>query len=148
MVRILPYPMHSRRFFVLFAAVYLTRELRVPTLLIDDLGLKRCDVLKMDVEAMEGAVAQGARRTIAAFKPMVYYEDNGHTIIRANSTSSSFMEEMGYSCYSRAEFLWRKNNWAGSQRDVFSVNGLSSRSYMLFCVHPESHSGPDFFFRD
>ena len=98
---------------------------------------------------MEGAVARGARRTIAAFKPMVYYEENGRTVIRANSTSPSFMEEMGYSCYSRAELLWRKDNWAGSQRDVFNVDGKGSQSsYMLFCVHQDSHMGPDSFFRD
>jgi FkbM family methyltransferase len=47
----------------------LTHDCRVPTMRVHDLGLQRCDILKMDAEAMEGAVAQGARRTIETLKP-------------------------------------------------------------------------------
>ena len=127
--------------------VQLTQQRRVPATTIDDLGLQRCDVLKIDVEGMEAAVADGARRTIAAFKPMVFYEDNGDAGSRADLTSPSFMEEFGYSCYSRAEPLVRRNNWAGVSRDAFSVNGNSGESRMLFCVTKE-HMGPDSFFVD
>lgn len=44
-------------------------------------------MLKIDVEGMEAAVADGARRTIAAFKPMVFYEDNSDAGSRADLTS-------------------------------------------------------------
>ncbi len=117
-------------------------------MLLDDLGLQRCDVLKMDVEAMEEAVAQGARNTIAAFKPMVFYEDNSASTQRDDSSSPSFMDQFGYKCFSRSSTLWRPDNWAGSTRDVFSFNGRSSQHQMLFCVHPESHWGQDAFFRN
>ncbi len=126
----------------------LTRKRRVPTLVLDDLGLQRCDVLKMDVEAMEEAVAQGARKTIAAFKPMVFYEDNGAVNQRADLSSPSFMEQFGYKCFMRSSSLWRRDNWAGNAQDVFSFDGKSNQHQMLFCVHPESHGGLDAFFKD
>ncbi len=94
---------------------------------------------------MEEVVAYGARRTIATFKPMVFYEFNGDAAPRADFTTPSFMEDFGYSCYSRAEPLVRRNNWAGVSRDVFSVNGKTSESRMLFCVTKE-HAHPESFF--
>jgi hypothetical protein len=132
---------------MLFATTFFMQERRVPSALIDDLGLQRCDVLKMDVEAMEGVVAQGARRTIATFLPMVFYENNGEVGRRADSTTPSFMEEFGYKCFQRSEPLWRNDNWAGVARNVFAVNnGIGSQSHMIFCVHPDMHKGPDMFF--
>ncbi len=92
----------------------------------------------------EGVVARGARHTITAFKPMVFYENNAQVVLRTNNSSPSFMEEFGYSCYTRAEPLWRSSNWAGATRDVFH----GSASHMMFCVHPEAHMGPDSFFND
>ena len=135
-----------RRSLCTFVGINLMQARRVPSMLIDDLGLQRCDVLKMDVEAMEGAVALGARRTISAFKPMIFYENNGGAVHRADSSSPSFMDEFGYTCYTRAEPLSRSNNWAGSKRDVFTVNGQASESHMMFCVHPDAHNGADSFF--
>jgi FkbM family methyltransferase len=132
---------------LLFAPTCLMQECRVPSVLIDNLGLQRCDVLKMDVEAMEGVVAQGARRTIATFLPMVFYENNGGVSRRADLTTPSFMEEFGYKCFQRSEPLWRSDNWAGVSRNVFAVNdGTGSESHMIFCVHPDRHMGPDTFF--
>jgi len=46
----------------------------VPALRIDDLNLRRCDLIKVDVEGMEGEVLDGARSTIDRCRPLVYAE--------------------------------------------------------------------------
>lgn len=43
---------------------------------IDDLGLDRCDVIKVDVEGMELEVVQGARTTIEKHRPVLYLENH------------------------------------------------------------------------
>jgi len=45
---------------------------------VDELELSACDFLKIDTEGFEEAVLAGARQTLAAFKPTVYFEDNQH----------------------------------------------------------------------
>lgn len=46
----------------------------IPTIAIDDLGLTRCDFIKIDVEGMEADVLRGARKTMAKFRPMLFVE--------------------------------------------------------------------------
>lgn len=46
----------------------------VPVARIDDLGLTRLDLIKIDVEHMELAVLAGAEASIAAFRPVIWIE--------------------------------------------------------------------------
>ncbi len=47
---------------------------RVPTITIDGLGLPRLDILKMDIEGMEPQALEGASRTIARDRPVIWAE--------------------------------------------------------------------------
>ena len=49
---------------------------QVPILTIDGLGLKRCDLIKIDVEGMEREALLGAQATIERHKPVIYLENN------------------------------------------------------------------------
>ena len=49
----------------------------VPTLRIDDLGLKGCDLLMLDIEGFELFALQGGFETIKAFGPIIVLEDKG-----------------------------------------------------------------------
>ncbi len=48
----------------------------VPILAIDDLGLKRLNFMKLDVEGMEKYVLLGAMKTIEKWHPIIYLETN------------------------------------------------------------------------
>jgi FkbM family methyltransferase len=56
------------------------RELRVPMITLDgslaELGARRVDFIKIDVEGAEARVLQGAEKTIDRFRPAVYFEAN------------------------------------------------------------------------
>lgn len=44
---------------------------------LDDYMLECVDFIKIDTEGYEGKVVQGARRTLNACRPVVFFEDNG-----------------------------------------------------------------------
>lgn len=50
----------------------------IPVVCIDSLGLKHCDLLKVDVEGAELFVLRGARNTINTHRPVLIIERDGH----------------------------------------------------------------------
>ena len=53
-------------------------EGRTPTLMIDNLGLTRCDLIHLDIEGFELFALRGAIHTITAFSPVIVLEESGH----------------------------------------------------------------------
>ena len=60
---------------------------------VDDIGLSRCDFIKLDVEGMEPEALQGAMNTIVKCRPVLYMEldreENIHFL-------QIFLEELRY----------------------------------------------------
>lgn len=50
----------------------------IPTLLIDDLNLDRCDFIHLDIEGYEYFALQGAEQTIKKHAPVIAIEKAGH----------------------------------------------------------------------
>jgi hypothetical protein len=50
----------------------------IPTLLIDDLNLDRCDFIHLDIEGYEYFALQGAEQTIKKHGPIIAVEKAGH----------------------------------------------------------------------
>ena len=55
-------------------------EVRSIDSLVDELGIERLDVLKIDVEGLEDAVLAGAERTLERFRPVTILEFNVFTL--------------------------------------------------------------------
>jgi hypothetical protein len=49
-----------------------------PTLMIDDIGLTRCDLIHLDIEGFELFALRGAVQTITTFSPVIVLEESGH----------------------------------------------------------------------
>ena len=64
----------------------------VPLITLDGLGLRRLDLVKIDVEGMELAVLAGAKNTIAAQRPILLIEWIKNDPIALKTT----LEQMGY----------------------------------------------------
>jgi FkbM family methyltransferase len=64
----------------------------VATLTIDSFNLPRLDLIKLDVEGMEIEALDGARRSIAAFRPLIFVE----YIKIGKQELNSYFESIGY----------------------------------------------------
>jgi FkbM family methyltransferase len=66
---------------------------------VDELGLTRLDVMKVDVEGAEVLVIRGAQKTLRRFHPKVVMEVVAHHLAGLNTTVedlTSLMTELGY----------------------------------------------------
>lgn len=73
----------------------------VPTARLDDFGIARVDLLKMDVEGAEGLLVQGAGELLARCRPIVTTEFSNEMLTRISSISGAaflgLFRNQGYS---------------------------------------------------
>ena len=83
---------------------------------VDTLGLARCDLLKIDVEGMEGEVLAGATTTITRFRPVLYVEND------REEKSAPLIERLlslDYELFWHLPFLFNPENFFGQTANVF-----------------------------
>jgi len=68
----------------------------IPTLRIDLLGLASCDLTYLDIEGMELPALMGGKETIARCRPVVAFEDKGHSARYGNGSCKEYLEGLGY----------------------------------------------------
>jgi len=69
----------------------------VPTILIDDLNLNACDFIQLDLEGYEYFALEGAKNTIAKFKPVLQIEVAHHARYGVSLDQiKEFMKQYGY----------------------------------------------------
>ncbi len=101
----------------------------LPLVTLDSLKLKRCDLIKIDVEGMELDVIKGARKTLKAFKPVVYFE---YTTRKEWLLAGIFkiMKPLGY------RFFWHianPYNAANIKGDTHNIFGGSVEVNVFAC---------------
>jgi hypothetical protein len=103
-----------------------TQSLRVPVYALDDLvaagQVSAPNLIKMDVEGHEYAVATGALKTIKAAKPVIIFEYNSRAAQLAGWTLSS-MEGLLRSCGDYKFYLVDKGTGA--------LSGISTETFSL-----------------
>ncbi len=110
---------------------------RVPLNTLDNIKLKSCDFIKVDVEGMELDVLKGARQTIEKFKPILYLEDDR---VEKSAALHQHLEAIGYNFLTHQAALYNPDNFLGEQTNVFMfVKGdggiVEFRSKNLICWH-------------
>ena len=97
---------------------------------IDSLALPRCRLIKADVEGMEADVLDGARETIARFRPMLYLEndrrDRSPDLIR-------HVRQLGYRLWWHTPVYFNPGNFRGATENVFPGEG----AFNMFCAPQE-----------
>ncbi|HSU65369.1 MAG TPA: FkbM family methyltransferase, partial [Tepidisphaeraceae bacterium] len=97
----------------------------VPVVRLDDLGLARCRLLKVDVEGMELQVLKGAAKLIERCTPALYVEndrtENSADLVR-------FIDSLNYDAYWHLPPLYNPQNFQRNPDNVFgpthSINML------------------------
>src|SRR5258708_5373095 len=99
--------------------------LTVPVETLDDLGLARLDLIKVDVEGMELEVLAGATVSIRRLRPMLYLENDRAERSRALILA---LDDLGYRAWWHFAGLFNPANYFGNPENVFpdmlSVNLL------------------------
>lgn len=88
----------------------------VPLVTVDSLALATVGLLKIDVEGMEKQVLDGARETIASFKPAVFAEANS---ISAGLKILDWCQANSYECLGHLTDAFNPNNFNGEARSIF-----------------------------
>lgn len=89
----------------------------VPRVVLDDyLGVRRADLLKIDVEGMEGEVLRGGRRLIERFRPMLYVENDR---VERSRALLELLHNLEYRAYWHVAPLFNPNNFAQDAENIF-----------------------------
>ena len=91
----------------------------VDTKKLDDLGIQRMDILKIDVEGFELDVLNGAVHCIEKLKPRIIIETHS-TELRNNC--DKFLRDMGYSLEVKGRKIVPKHSWMDVVQNLFYAN--------------------------
>ena len=113
------------------------KTLHVQVLTVDQLGLARCDLMKIDVEGMEPGVFAGAAKTIETFKPVLFFEANEQQNMPG---ILSMLDAHNYHHYWHASPFWRRNNFRGHSHNIYGTldNPDSTRADLNILSLPPS----------
>jgi FkbM family methyltransferase len=84
---------------------------------IDALKLERCDLIKIDVEAMELEALKGAEATLRRFTPVLYYEQYAANF----GEIFSYLRDFGYVLYWHVARPFNRNNFKHATHNIFGV---------------------------
>lgn len=98
---------------------------------LDAFNFPRCNLIKIDVEGMEGKVLQGAAATIARHRPLLFVENNQAA---ASAALISHLKGWGYDCYWHFENYFNPDNLFGQAENIFTAERPEVN---LFCVPSE-----------
>ncbi|HLH86492.1 MAG TPA: FkbM family methyltransferase [Thermoplasmataceae archaeon] len=83
---------------------------------LDDLGIQKMEILKIDVEGFELDVLKGAKNCIERFRPRIIIETHS-TELRNNC--DQFLKNMGYTLRVEGRKVKPKNSWMDSIQNLF-----------------------------
>jgi FkbM family methyltransferase len=90
---------------------------RVDVAPLDELGLTRCALIKVDVEGMETAVLEGARETIARCRPALFLENN--TVEHSRGVLEA-VQSLGYKAFWHIATYFNPKNYFANKDNVFA----------------------------
>ena len=104
--------------------------IEVPVRRLDSLlrPYTRVDLLKIDVEGMEDAVLEGARETIARFRPVLYLENDR---IEKSQALIELVRALGYRAWWHTPLLFNPANFFGNADDRYP--GIAS--FNMVCLY-------------
>ena len=93
-------------------------EFEIACITIDDLGLKRCKLIKIDVDGHELEVLNGAVETIARCRPVIYIENE---IAQKREAMVAWLIDHGYRLFWHRPYLFNIDNWRGDKKNIFGA---------------------------
>jgi FkbM family methyltransferase len=104
----------------------------VKILSLDSMELKRCNLIKIDVEGMELKVLRGAEKTIRDHRPLLFVENNNR---EGAPELVQTLFDMGYKCWWHIAAYYNTENFFHNKENVW-VNFVPESN--MICVPKES----------
>jgi FkbM family methyltransferase len=104
----------------------------VPLTRLDDLPLRACRLLKIDVEGMELPVLRGAEQLIRRLMPVLYVENNRPA---QSQDLIHFIHLLGYDLFRHEPPLFNPHNYLHHPQDIFA----GERAENILCWPHQSH---------
>jgi len=101
--------------------------LPVQVVTLDDAIEGQVDLIKIDVEGMEGEVIAGARRIIAQYAPILYVENDRKNEVHRQQLIEQ-IERLGYTCYWHKPMLHQADPMA---HPIASFNMLCVKNHII-----------------
>lgn len=98
---------------------HMTDSPLVETTRLDDMGIQKMDILKIDVEGFELDVLNGAMHCIEKLKPRIIIETHS---IELRNYCDRFLRKMGYSLEVQGRKIKLKHNWMDEIQNLFYAN--------------------------
>jgi FkbM family methyltransferase len=105
----------------------------VKIITLDTLELRRCNLIKIDVEGMELQVLQGAEKTIRTCRPFLFVENND---LEGSPKTVQKLLDLGYKCWWQIAPHYNPNNYFHNKENVWA--NVMPDSNML-CVPEENN---------
>ncbi len=105
----------------------------LPIITIDSLKLDRCDHIKIDVEAMEAKVLEGAHSTIMKFRPTIYLENNK---VSTSKAILQILKNQKYDCWWHFVPYFNPENFFKCEENIFDKELVE---YNLICFPKEQN---------
>jgi FkbM family methyltransferase len=116
----------------------------VEVVAIDDLGLPKATLVKIDVEGMEADVLRGARNYIAEHQPAIYLEADRQ---EKKADLMALIDDLGYNAFKHEPALYNPANFRGDPVNIFKGTDDQGRpanlaSINLLCL-PKGATPPE-----
>lgn len=105
----------------------------VDVIALDNTNIKKCSLIKLDVEGMELSVLQGAAMIVETAKPVILAENNNEL---KSPSLIQYLKNSGYVLYWQFSSFFTPDNYFGNKSDVFG----NIYDVNILCVHPEQTS--------
>lgn len=109
-------PLRSTRENNMLGKSNITNSSLIETTRLDDMGIQKMDILKIDVEGFELDVLNGAMHCIEKLKPRIIIETHSTEL---RNYCERFLRNMGYSLEVKGRKIKNKNNWMDEVQNLF-----------------------------
>ncbi len=83
---------------------------------LDDLGLRKCRLLKIDVEGMEASVLEGAHQVLSQLRPVLFIENNN---LKGAPDAVQAILDHDYTCWWHITLGYNSKNFFGNPVNIW-----------------------------
>ena len=114
----------------------------IKTMKLDDLKLKSCSLIKLDIEGHEWEALKGGNAFLSEYRPVVYMEAKND--LKSTEECLKWLMENNWKCYWHYAFWYRNDNFKKNNDTTILSNVGAGVGDMNFLAIPEEVMQPNY----